>query len=247
MTQSPPLMWGVNVGLCLPRSTWATRLASRPSGCPAASTTYQRCVTSSLRRLNVFISAIPKSGPVGGSRERYPGPKAPSTRGFRTFEGDERRAPFHLLSRRTVHRGHAARARRAQLVLHLHRLHHHEPGAGVYSLTGLHFDPHYEPGHRRPDRPGRRRSHPAARERLDLAGPLVHHLDLHSLTDDPQRPPPHAPWERLGRDGPRLTTEEQVVRSEEHTSELQSRLHLVCRLLLEKKKKKNKALTCQQR
>src|SRR3989449_6352994 len=30
-----------------------------------------------------------------------------------------------------------------------------------------------------------------------------------------------------------------VARSEEHTSELQSRLHLVCRLLLEKKKKKN--------
>src|SRR2546429_3940170 len=30
------------------------------------------------------------------------------------------------------------------------------------------------------------------------------------------------------------------TRSEEHTSELQSRLHLVCRLLLEKKKKKNK-------
>src|SRR2546422_5634026 len=31
-----------------------------------------------------------------------------------------------------------------------------------------------------------------------------------------------------------------AIRSEEHTSELQSRLHLVCRLLLEKKKKKNK-------
>src|SRR5687768_18179760 len=30
-----------------------------------------------------------------------------------------------------------------------------------------------------------------------------------------------------------------IARSEEHTSELQSRLHLVCRLLLEKKKKKN--------
>src|SRR5687768_18036982 len=30
----------------------------------------------------------------------------------------------------------------------------------------------------------------------------------------------------------------EVCRSEEHTSELQSRLHLVCRLLLEKKKKK---------
>src|SRR2546422_7609298 len=31
----------------------------------------------------------------------------------------------------------------------------------------------------------------------------------------------------------------RVERSEEHTSELQSRLHLVCRLLLEKKKKKH--------
>src|SRR2546429_7375071 len=31
---------------------------------------------------------------------------------------------------------------------------------------------------------------------------------------------------------------DQKARSEEHTSELQSRLHLVCRLLLEKKKKK---------
>src|SRR5687768_18255825 len=31
----------------------------------------------------------------------------------------------------------------------------------------------------------------------------------------------------------------RVWRSEEHTSELQSRLHLVCRLLLEKKKQKN--------
>src|SRR6266436_3335465 len=30
-----------------------------------------------------------------------------------------------------------------------------------------------------------------------------------------------------------------LERSEEHTSELQSRLHLVCRLLLEKKKKNN--------
>src|SRR2546429_2227119 len=30
----------------------------------------------------------------------------------------------------------------------------------------------------------------------------------------------------------------RVLRSEEHTSELQSRLHLVCRLLLEKKKTK---------
>src|SRR3989449_5892004 len=34
------------------------------------------------------------------------------------------------------------------------------------------------------------------------------------------------------------------VRSEEHTSELQSRLHLVCRLLLEKKKKR---ISCRHR
>src|SRR6267143_3058804 len=31
---------------------------------------------------------------------------------------------------------------------------------------------------------------------------------------------------------------QMIVRSEEHTSELQSQFHLVCRLLLEKKKKK---------
>src|SRR3989449_6061347 len=35
----------------------------------------------------------------------------------------------------------------------------------------------------------------------------------------------------------RVSAETLAMRSEEHTSELQSRLHLVCRLLLEKKKK----------
>src|SRR2546429_1285581 len=43
-------------------------------------------------------------------------------------------------------------------------------------------------------------------------------------------PDPPAVAEPAGGAGP--------VRSEEHTSELQSRLHLVCRLLLEKKKNK---------
>src|SRR2546429_813172 len=37
---------------------------------------------------------------------------------------------------------------------------------------------------------------------------------------------------------------EYVKRSEEHTSELQSRLHLVCRLLLEKKKKQSTYRIC---
>src|SRR5687768_540280 len=41
----------------------------------------------------------------------------------------------------------------------------------------------------------------------------------------------------LERDGVRRVREIVAVRSEEHTSELQSRLHLVCRLLLEKKNK----------
>src|SRR3989449_5358851 len=36
------------------------------------------------------------------------------------------------------------------------------------------------------------------------------------------------------------------LRSEEHTSELQSRLHLVCRLLLEKKKQKTTQITGRQ-
>src|SRR5690348_17812889 len=36
------------------------------------------------------------------------------------------------------------------------------------------------------------------------------------------------------------------VRSEEHTSELQSPVHLVCRLLLEKKKNHNPGIDCNQ-
>src|SRR5256884_3568767 len=45
---------------------------------------------------------------------------------------------------------------------------------------------------------------------------------------------------RHGRQG---TAQRIRQRSEEHTSELQSRLHLVCRLLLEKKKKKKQTAT----
>src|SRR3712207_8269935 len=51
--------------------------------------------------------------------------------------------------------------------------------------------------------------------------------------------------EGLGRDRPRLRgVEPAVPRSEEHTSELQSRQYLVCRLLLEKKKKYNFTKQC---
>src|SRR5438309_8027020 len=46
----------------------------------------------------------------------------------------------------------------------------------------------------------------------------------------------------VGRSNSRIVTassppSERLIRSEEHTSELQSQFHLVCRLLLEKKKK----------
>src|SRR2546422_8047655 len=49
-----------------------------------------------------------------------------------------------------------------------------------------------------------------------------------------------APFRRAGQQRPGLVDPHQ--RSEEHTSELQSRLHLVCRLLLEKKKTDNASL-----
>src|SRR3712207_8571592 len=48
----------------------------------------------------------------------------------------------------------------------------------------------------------------------------------------PLLPPPRHVRRRVEHQDPR------AVRSEEHTSELQSRQYLVCRLLLEKKKKK---------
>src|SRR3989442_8215809 len=53
---------------------------------------------------------------------------------------------------------------------------------------------------------------------------------LRDLQRAGQRPQPVA--------GPVAEHQRAVHRSEEHTSELQSRPHLVCRLLLEKKKKK---------
>src|SRR3712207_4714869 len=44
-------------------------------------------------------------------------------------------------------------------------------------------------------------------------------------------------YTRMFKVGPRRGDGAEIVRSEEHTSELQSRQYLVCRLLLEKKKK----------
>src|SRR2546422_6101343 len=51
------------------------------------------------------------------------------------------------------------------------------------------------------------------------------------------------PGARSGRCRALVRRAGAAPRSEEHTSELQSRLHLVCRLLLEKKKKKKKTIS----
>src|SRR5207249_12032433 len=54
------------------------------------------------------------------------------------------------------------------------------------------------------------------------------------------RSPASSPLARLANKSSRSINTPGTMRSEEHTSELQSRFDLVCRLLLEKKKKKKK-------
>src|SRR2546429_6943496 len=75
----------------------------------------------------------------------------------------------------------------------------------------------------------------------DTATTEIYTLSLHdALPICGTRPPAgrgSAPAPRPSGCGP--SWRHRGTRSEEHTSELQSRLHLVCRLLLEKKKKKH--------
>src|SRR5438105_2232926 len=54
MTWSPVFRCGVYIGLCLPRSTFATLAASRPNVWPLASTMYQLAVISDGLALYVF-------------------------------------------------------------------------------------------------------------------------------------------------------------------------------------------------
>src|SRR5690606_40806435 len=77
----------------------------------------------------------------------------------------------------------------------------------------------------------------------DAATTVIYTLSLHDALPifrrgREDRPPRGAAHARAGRDlhGLRAEVERHVDRSEEHTSELQSRENLVCRLLLEKKK-----------
>src|SRR5207247_6508917 len=102
------------------------------------------------------------------------------------------------------------------------------------------------------DRPGERRGRPKSRDRGGHAGGRVRPRDRR-----PREPTPRGGTEARGpgwhrrspsvrdRVSPPKTAEKYssatrmhaTERSEEHTSELQSRVDLVCRLLLEKKKK----------
>src|SRR2546422_8223587 len=65
---------------------------------------------------------------------------------------------------------------------------------------------------------------------LSLHDALPISADTRLPTPDSRHPTPHSRSHRPRQNAGRHR------RSEEHTSELQSRLHLVCRLLLEKKK-----------
>src|SRR2546427_8402571 len=76
--------------------------------------------------------------------------------------------------------------------------------------------------------------HLPAASRVTAATPFESERVLRCESAWPSRSPPHNTiWFPTGR-----------PRSEEHTSELQSQSNLVCRLLLEKKKKKNHAQRC---
>src|SRR5437870_13053749 len=77
----------------------------------------------------------------------------------------------------------------------------------------------------------------------DTATTEIYTLSLHDALPISQRRPVFVgrrEGELRADVGPQAQhAREHRVRSEEHTSELQSRGHLVCRLLLEKKKKQN--------
>src|SRR2546422_10177432 len=72
----------------------------------------------------------------------------------------------------------------------------------------------------------------------DTATTEIYTLSLHdALPISPPRPSTGSSCRASARSRRRRLPAPRRRRSEEHTSELQSRLHLVCRLLLEKKKK----------
>src|SRR3989442_13313254 len=84
----------------------------------------------------------------------------------------------------------------------------------------------------------------------DTATTEIYTLSLHDALPISQHDPVQGPLRQIPlRERPRCPGQagRLRVRSEEHTSELQSRPHLVCRLLLEKKKKSDASMDHYQR
>src|SRR5438132_9623951 len=86
MTWSPATD-GVNVGLALPRSTSAIRLARRPSTCPLASTRYHLAAlaASVVVAMNVRIALLRA---VAGGAMSGPRPRSPLQAPYCTARGD---------------------------------------------------------------------------------------------------------------------------------------------------------------
>src|SRR2546430_5733963 len=76
----------------------------------------------------------------------------------------------------------------------------------------------------------------------DTATTEIYTLSLHDALPICGAAPTHGTPRKPGRHLHRGRGACQVCRSEEHTSELQSQSNLVCRLLLEKKTKRNESL-----
>src|SRR5688572_31842934 len=84
----------------------------------------------------------------------------------------------------------------------------------------------------------------------DTAPPEIYTLSLHDALPISPPPPRWRPARRWRRSPGRLAGRSRGrlgARSEEHTSELQSQSNLVCRLLLEKKKKQQTEIRTKQR
>src|SRR3712207_9009634 len=82
-------------------------------------------------------------------------------------------------------------------------------------------------------RSGHQRRHPPGRRRLR---PAHHRVAGGGVQARPGDRPVQGPHGAAAPEGGGGEGQDGAVRSEEHTSELQSRQYLVCRLLLEKKK-----------
>src|SRR5207237_5696423 len=145
MTLSPVSIWGVNVGLCLPRMIFATSVARRPRTTSSASTMYHWCSISRGVAEYVFMCSgtiyecRPPFVRVGSERLiatkwfcdsllRYLALVSMSTAAqplTPSLQRDQKRSLFDRSAGGNLHAFHLSRRRRAELVLHLHRFHYH--------------------------------------------------------------------------------------------------------------------------